>query len=141
MTRATITGIGGFSMNPRDINKEEGERMSIARRRESEEAGNVTTSNVRNLDIAGALFVSVRGACKLLGISKSTLWRLRTFNGFPRGIRFGGRDLERISVEAIKAWIAQQPSVDDLSSARGRRGTARYATVGGAASAAARTAK
>jgi predicted DNA-binding transcriptional regulator AlpA len=101
----------------------------------------VTTNNVRNLDISGALFVSVRGACKLLGISKSTLWRLRTFNGFPRGVRFGGRDLERISVEAIKAWVAQQPSVEDLSSARGRRGYARYATVGGAASAAVRAAK
>ncbi len=115
--------------------------MSIVKHREIKEAEGVTTNNLRNLDIAGALFVSVRGACKLLGISKSTLWRLRTYNGFPRGVRFGGRDLERISVEAIKAWVAQQPSVEDLSSVRGRRGGARYATVGDAASGAARAAK
>jgi len=115
--------------------------MSIAKQKEIKEARGVTVDKVRHLDIAGALFVSVRGACKLLGISKSTLWRLRKYNGFPRGVRFGGRDLERISVESIKAWVAQQPGVEDLSSARGRRGGARYATVGGAASAAARAAK
>ena len=128
-------------MNCRDIDKEDRERMSIAKQKEINETGGVTSKNVRNLDIAGALFVSVRGACKLLGISKSTLWRLRTYNGFPRGVRFGGRDLERISVESIKAWVAQQPSVEDLSSARGRLGGARYATVGGAASAAVKAVK
>lgn len=128
-------------MNRRDIDKGDRERMSIAKQKEINETGGVTSNNVRNLDIAGALFVSVRGACKLLGISKSTLWRLRTYSGFPRGVRFGGRDLERISVESIKAWVAQQPSVEDLSSVRGRRGGARYATVRGAASPAVKAAK
>jgi len=115
--------------------------MSIAKQEEIKDARGVTVDKVRNLDIGGALFVSVLGACKLVGVSKSTLWRLRTYNGFPRGVRFGGRDLERISVEAIKPWVAQQPSAEDLGSARGRCGGARYAAMGGAASAAARAAK
>src|ERR1700730_7717995 len=70
-------------------------------------------------------WVSPQQACMLLGISKSTFWRLRTYHDFPRGVRLGSLDMERISVQAIREWVAKQPGVDEIATARGRRGGAR----------------
>jgi predicted DNA-binding transcriptional regulator AlpA len=70
-------------------------------------------------------WVSPQQACMLLGISKSTFWRLRTYHGFPRGVRLGGLDMERIPVQAIREWVSKQPGIDEISTARGHRGGAR----------------
>jgi predicted DNA-binding transcriptional regulator AlpA len=70
-------------------------------------------------------WVSPQQVCMLLGISKSTFWRLRTFHNFPRGVRLGSLDMERIAVQKIREWVATQPGVDEISVARGRRGGAR----------------
>jgi predicted DNA-binding transcriptional regulator AlpA len=54
-------------------------------------------------------FVSPIGACQILSISTSTLWRLRRADpAFPRGVTISG--MERISVAALRAWAMSQPS-------------------------------
>jgi predicted DNA-binding transcriptional regulator AlpA len=70
-------------------------------------------------------WVSLQGICQLLSISKSSLWRLMTYHGFPRGQRFGGLDMERVSLALIREWCAKQPGIDEITAARGRRGGAR----------------
>lgn len=70
-------------------------------------------------------WISLQGICQLLSISKSSLWRLMTYHGFPRGRRFGSLDMERVSLAAIREWCEAQPSVQEITGARGRRGGAK----------------
>jgi predicted DNA-binding transcriptional regulator AlpA len=71
-------------------------------------------------------WLSLKGVCQLLSLSKSSLWRVRRADPtFPVGRRIGGVDCERFSTQEILAWADQQPTSDEMSSARGFRGGSR----------------
>lgn len=51
------------------------------------------------------LLLDARGAAALLGIGRSTFFRLDETGGVPRGVRLGGR-MRRWRAEELRAWIA-----------------------------------
>ena len=79
-----------------------------------------------NINIEGAEWVTPAGARQLLGgISRAAYWRLRTYRNFPRGQRPGGFDMELISIIAIRQWMSEQPSCEEMTSSRGHHGGAK----------------
>jgi predicted DNA-binding transcriptional regulator AlpA len=75
-------------------------------------------------------WLSLRGICQLLSLSKSSLWRARKNDPtFPTGRRIAGIDNERFSREEILAWVSRQPLSSEMSGARGFRGGSRLAVA------------
>lgn len=75
-------------------------------------------------------WLSLKGVCQLLSLSKSSLWRVRRADPtFPVGRRIGGVDCERFSTQEILAWVNRQPTSDEMTGSRGFRGGSRLAVA------------
>lgn len=80
-------------------------------------------------------FVTIGGACMLLGVSRRRFAELRTEPDFPSGRTFGGRAALRFSVQWILEWAEQQPEArfSTRGGSRSRRPGGAFAAAGEAA--------
>jgi predicted DNA-binding transcriptional regulator AlpA len=68
--------------------------------------------NSTNLETTTTLMVPIRIAAEMLGFSERSLWTLTAPRGPIPVVRPHGTRTVRYSVEALKAWVAKQQSVE-----------------------------
>ena len=57
--------------------------------------------------------LSISDVCDLLGVHRSTVYRLRRAEGFPAPVKITGRELRWISDE-VEAWLRTRPRAERI---------------------------
>ena len=59
--------------------------------------------NTKNIENIAPIFLTSKKVCEILGVSSTTLWRLRQKSAFPKGIKVSSTKT-LFKYEEVKSW-------------------------------------